>query len=71
MQSLQILKLLNASIVRMCKAYKSITSRPAMSPDMNPIEHVWDFIGRKINKRNPKCQKLLSIYLFTSILLKQ
>jgi transposase len=29
---------------------------PAMSPDMNPIEHVWDFIGRKINQRNPKCQ---------------
>jgi transposase len=21
---------------------------PAMSPDMNPIEHVWDFIGRKL-----------------------
>jgi hypothetical protein len=20
---------------------------------MNPIEHVWDFIGRKINQRNP------------------
>jgi hypothetical protein len=30
-------------------------SWPAMSPDMNPIEHVWDFIGRKINQRNPKC----------------
>jgi hypothetical protein len=29
---------------------------PAMSPDMNPIERVWDFIGRKINQRNPKCQ---------------
>jgi hypothetical protein len=29
---------------------------PAMSPDMNPIEHVWDFFGRKINQRNPKCQ---------------
>jgi transposase len=29
---------------------------PAMSPDMNPIEHVWDFIGRQINQRNPKCQ---------------
>jgi transposase len=28
---------------------------PAMSPDMNPIEHVWDFIGQKINQRNPKC----------------
>jgi hypothetical protein len=22
--------------------------RPAMSPDMNPREHVWDFIGQKI-----------------------
>ena len=29
---------------------------PAMSPDMNPLEHVWDFIGRQINQRNPKCQ---------------
>ena len=33
-------------------------SWPAMSPDMNPIEHVWDFIGRKINQRNPKCQNI-------------
>jgi transposase len=31
---------------------------PAMSPDMNPMEHVWDFIGRKINQRNPKCQNI-------------
>jgi hypothetical protein len=31
---------------------------PSMSPDMNPIEHVWDFIGRKINQRNPKCQNI-------------
>jgi hypothetical protein len=29
---------------------------PAMSPDMNPIEHEWDFTGRKINQRNPKCK---------------
>ena len=29
-----------------------------MSPDINPIEHVWDFIGRKINQCNPKCQKI-------------
>jgi hypothetical protein len=29
-----------------------------MSPDMNPIEHVWDFIGQKINQRNPKCQNI-------------
>jgi hypothetical protein len=31
---------------------------PAMSPDMNPIEHVCDFIGRKINQRNPKCHNI-------------
>ena len=29
-----------------------------MSPDINPIEHVWYFIGRKINQRNPKCQNI-------------
>ena len=29
-----------------------------MSQDMNPIEHVWDFIGRQINQRNPKCQNI-------------
>jgi transposase len=32
--------------------------RPAMSPDMNLIEHVWDFIGRQINQLNPKCQNI-------------
>jgi hypothetical protein len=31
---------------------------PAMSPDMNSIDHVWDFIGQKINQRNPKCQNI-------------
>jgi hypothetical protein len=31
---------------------------PAIAPDMNPIEHVWDFIGRKINQRNPNCQNI-------------
>jgi hypothetical protein len=25
---------------------------------MNPIEHVWKFIGLKINQRNPKCQNI-------------
>ena len=24
----------------------------------NPIEYVWDCIGRKINQRNPKCQNI-------------
>ena len=31
---------------------------PVMSPDMNPIKRVWDFIGRNINQRNPKCQNI-------------
>ena len=25
---------------------------------MNHIEHAWDFIGRKIHQRNPKCQNI-------------
>ena len=31
---------------------------PVMSPDMNPIKRVWDFIGRNINQCNPKCQNI-------------
>ena len=25
---------------------------PAQSPDLNPIEHVWDLIGRAVRSRN-------------------
>ena len=31
---------------------------PASSPDMYPIEHLWDDIGQKINDRVPACQNL-------------
>ncbi|MEW8548408.1 MAG: transposase [Candidatus Thiodiazotropha sp.] len=31
---------------------------PALSPDMNPIEHVWDQIKRKLDQRNPACRNL-------------
>jgi len=31
---------------------------PAMSPDMNPIEHLWDYLARKVNARTPKCQNI-------------
>ena len=24
---------------------------PAVSPDMNPIEHIWDYLGRKVRAR--------------------
>jgi hypothetical protein len=50
---------------------------PAMSPDMNPIEHVWDFIGLKINQRNPKCQNnyawsehIVTVFLTCQIAIK-
>ncbi|GFT08322.1 transposable element Tcb2 transposase [Trichonephila clavipes] len=31
---------------------------PACSPDMNPIEHVWDAVGRQISGRKPPPQTL-------------
>lgn len=34
---------------------------PAMSSDMNPIEHVWDYIGQRLNHRNPQCQNLAEL----------
>jgi transposase len=28
---------------------------PAVSPVLNPIEYLWDYLGRKVNARTPKC----------------
>jgi transposase len=25
---------------------------PAMSPDLNPIEHIWDMLGRRMHARD-------------------
>ena len=25
---------------------------PAKSPDLSPVEHMWDYLGRKVNNRN-------------------
>ena len=30
----------------------------AMSTDMNPIKHLWDYLGRKVNARTLKCQNI-------------
>ena len=27
----------------------------------NPIEHVWNCIGRKVNQRNPQCQNIVEL----------
>jgi hypothetical protein len=34
---------------------------PAMSPDMNPIEHLWDYLGKKVNEREQKCQNIAEL----------
>ena len=31
---------------------------PAMSPDLNPIEHIWDMLGRRILARKPPVQNI-------------
>jgi transposase len=31
---------------------------PAMNPDLNPIEHIWDMLGRRIQNREPPVQNI-------------
>ncbi|GFY07164.1 transposable element Tcb1 transposase [Trichonephila clavipes] len=44
-----------ANIVDGCLRSEDITRMdwPAYSPDLNPIEHVWDMLGRRIAARQP------------------
>ncbi|GFY00208.1 transposable element Tc3 transposase [Trichonephila clavipes] len=44
-----------ANIVDECLQSEDITRMdwPAYSPDLNPIEHVWDMLGRQIADRQP------------------
>jgi hypothetical protein len=31
---------------------------PAMSPDLNPVEHIWDMLGHRILAREPPVQNI-------------
>ena len=31
----------------------SLIEWPARSPDLNPIEHVWDYLGRRVQAESP------------------
>jgi transposase len=39
---------------------EAVTALPweAMSPDLNPIEHAWDFLGRRVQAFEPHVQNL-------------
>ena len=32
-----------------------------MSPDLNPIEHIWDMLGRRIHAREPPVQNICQL----------
>jgi len=52
-----------ANITRQFLADNQITvlGHPAMSPDLNPIEHVWDMMGRRLRREYPGLQTLAAL----------
>jgi transposase len=34
---------------------------PAMNPDLNPIEHIWDMLGRRMHAREPPVQNICQL----------
>ena len=46
-------------VARVCQDYLqqqniNVMDWPPYSPDMNPIEHLWDYIDRKVRARDPQ-----------------
>ncbi|GBO45166.1 hypothetical protein AVEN_62606-1 [Araneus ventricosus] len=43
-----------ADICKLCVLYDcpGVIKTPVQSPDFNPIEHVWDYLQKKINEHN-------------------
>ncbi|KFM72124.1 Transposable element Tcb1 transposase, partial [Stegodyphus mimosarum] len=52
-----------AKIVSECLQLEDITRMdwPAFSPDLNPVEHVWDMLGRRVAARQPPPTCLLEL----------
>jgi transposase len=46
------------SMIRLSFHFQNVTYGPAMSPDLNPIEHIWDMLGRRIQTREPHVQNI-------------
>ena len=38
-------------VARICRQFLNVLPWPTMSPDMNPIEHIWGYLGRKVQAR--------------------
>jgi transposase len=35
---------------------------PAMRPDLNPIEHIWDMLGHRMLAREPPVQNICQLH---------
>jgi transposase len=44
---------------------KAVTSVPwpAMNPDLNPIGHIWDMLGRRIHAQEPPVQSIRQLHV--------
>ena len=58
-------------VARICRQFLNrnninILPWPAVSPDMNPIEHIWDYLGRKVRDRGNvhNLRNLFSLNIF-------
>lgn len=45
------------------RGIRSLTSWPPNSPDLNPIEHLWDYIGKRVQARIPRSLQQLELFL--------